>query len=321
MHVPEFVADTLHLSAEELGAYWALMMHGWESLGIPNDLRRIATIARLPRRRIKEVWATLAPFWKPEHPSCDACLISPRQEEVRESERLRIELERLIIKRQSAEDEVARLAAADQQAADEEAARRAADAERQRRYRKSQKVTSGKRDKTADVTPVNRDKRVTKRDKAVTVTPEASPSPPTPPVLPLETSPPSSSLRSDSSGDASAAPADASPDTWQERLRAAARALSDRTIDSFTPDDRMIAGQYHCLTFANCTKSETKNKAQATKVAAAFASMGRNKTYGQITFNEYVFYARQVHEKREEMRWFDPWLIRSVVEYDQEQAS
>lgn len=197
VHVPEFVADTMHLETEEFGAYWALILHGWESLGIPKDLRRVAAITKLPRRRIKAVWEILSPFWQDEHPSCGLCLVSPRQERVREAERLRIEIS------SEATSETRRNAAA----------------ERQRRHRMSQNVTPGKRDKS-----VTRAENVTQRNAQLALAGsdlETS----SPPETPSITSP-TGSLRSPS-GDASGQAPDAQTGAWQERLREAARALSE----------------------------------------------------------------------------------------------
>jgi len=121
----------------------------------------------------------------------------------------------------------------------------------------------------------------------------------------------SSSLRSDAPNQNGKAEPE-----WVTALREAARPLRLRTISSFGPEDRSIAARYHCLEFGNCTKSEGKNRDRASGVAGAFASMGRNKHYGDITFGEYVGFARTVHKNREKKPWFDIWDIRGVVEFD-----
>jgi uncharacterized protein YdaU (DUF1376 family) len=285
-----FIADTMHLEPEEVGAYTLLLIHSWESYGIPRDLRRVGAITKVPRRRIKAVWGTLASFWT-DHPSCELCLVSKRQEEEREKERLRVQYERAIL--------------------DQE--RLAADRRREngrRGGRPSRKNSKPEVSENAQNRAENKTGRLFPLSELETSSPTETPS----------ITSPTSSLRS-SSGDASVAPpTDAEPE-WQERVRTAARALSKRILETFSPDDRLAAAQYHCLTFGNCTKSEARNKARATQVASAFATMGRHKTYGQITFNEYVSYARQVHKNREATPWFEPWLIKSVVEFAEDRAS
>lgn len=104
---------------------------------------------------------------------------------------------------------------------------------------------------------------------------------------------------------------------WAQRLRAEVYALSDRSLRSLTADERVLIARYHCLVFANCTKSEPSNKSRATGVAAAFASMGRNATYGDLTVKQYFLHGRKVSQQRERTPFYDPWLIRAVVEFEQ----
>jgi hypothetical protein len=44
--------------------------------------------------------------------------------------------------------------------------------------------------------------------------------------------------------------------------------------------------------------------------------MGRNKAFGDMTLSEYIGFARSVHENRESKPWFDPWMIRGVVQFE-----
>jgi hypothetical protein len=111
-----------------------------------------------------------------------------------------------------------------------------------------------------------------------------------------------------------APPADAVP--WQDQVREATRALRKRSLSSLSVVERSIVAQYHCLEVANCTKTEANNKAQATKVAAALASMGRSKGYSDMNVGAYVTYIRRVFEQREKTPFYDPWLIKAVVEFD-----
>lgn len=62
----DFFANTLHLSAQEMGAYALLIAHAWEHDGqIPlgKDAQRIV---RIPDNRIwRRVWGKLEPFFTP----------------------------------------------------------------------------------------------------------------------------------------------------------------------------------------------------------------------------------------------------------------
>lgn len=107
-----------------------------------------------------------------------------------------------------------------------------------------------------------------------------------------------------------------SKSTWVEPLRAAANGLGDKTIKALSVEERFIIARYHCLVFGNCTKSEVSNRAKASNVASAFASMSRNDTYGELTVRRYFTEGRKVHEQREKKPWFDPWLIKGVLVFE-----
>jgi len=57
--VPDFVADTLEMSTQEVGAYWLLIMSLWQRKGyLPNDQAKLKRVARVGRDWPK-VWATI----------------------------------------------------------------------------------------------------------------------------------------------------------------------------------------------------------------------------------------------------------------------
>jgi uncharacterized protein YdaU (DUF1376 family) len=60
----DFLANTMHLSAQEAGAYLFLIAHAWEHNGeIPGDRVRLARIAHVRHDRWKDVWKVLEPFF------------------------------------------------------------------------------------------------------------------------------------------------------------------------------------------------------------------------------------------------------------------
>jgi uncharacterized protein YdaU (DUF1376 family) len=61
----DFLANTMHLSAQEAGAYLFLIAHAWEHNGeIPAESNRLARIAHMRRDRWKDVWKVLEPFFE-----------------------------------------------------------------------------------------------------------------------------------------------------------------------------------------------------------------------------------------------------------------
>lgn len=60
LYVADFVADTLDMSAEEVGAYFLLCMSYWRNRGLPKDEELLARIARLDPMRWQCVRNALA---------------------------------------------------------------------------------------------------------------------------------------------------------------------------------------------------------------------------------------------------------------------
>ena len=62
--IGDYLADTMHLTAEHHGAYLLLIMHQWRKGPIPDDDTVLATIARLDSKAWRRVRAVLAPFFR-----------------------------------------------------------------------------------------------------------------------------------------------------------------------------------------------------------------------------------------------------------------
>jgi uncharacterized protein YdaU (DUF1376 family) len=66
LYVGDYLADTMHLSAEEHGAYLLLLMHSWRTGALPDDDKTLAAIARVSLK----VWraglgGTIRAFFSP----------------------------------------------------------------------------------------------------------------------------------------------------------------------------------------------------------------------------------------------------------------
>lgn len=68
-HIPIFPdayhRDTTHLTTEEHGAYFLLLMAAWGSddCTLPNDERRLAALAKMPVNRWRKIAPTVLEFW------------------------------------------------------------------------------------------------------------------------------------------------------------------------------------------------------------------------------------------------------------------
>jgi uncharacterized protein YdaU (DUF1376 family) len=63
LYIPDFLADTVHLSAAETGAYLCLIMDYWLHDGLPDDDHKLAAIARLPLRSWRQMRPTIQAFF------------------------------------------------------------------------------------------------------------------------------------------------------------------------------------------------------------------------------------------------------------------
>jgi uncharacterized protein YdaU (DUF1376 family) len=68
-HIPLFPdayhRDTTHLTTEEHGAYFLLMMAAWGSddCSLPNDDKRLAALVKMPVAKWKKIAPTVLEFW------------------------------------------------------------------------------------------------------------------------------------------------------------------------------------------------------------------------------------------------------------------
>lgn len=63
LYVADYLADTTHLTAAEHGAYLLLIMHYWQTGGLPADDGKLARIARMPEREWLKSRETIAEFF------------------------------------------------------------------------------------------------------------------------------------------------------------------------------------------------------------------------------------------------------------------
>lgn len=77
LYIPDFLADTAHLSAAETGAYLCLIMDYWLHDGLPDDDHKLAQIARLPIKSWRQMRPTIEAFFRPgwRHKRIDAELM------------------------------------------------------------------------------------------------------------------------------------------------------------------------------------------------------------------------------------------------------
>lgn len=67
LYVSDFIGDTLHLSAELVGAYLLLLMAMWNADGeLPDDEAKLARIARVSLKKWRAMTVDLMPFFTVE---------------------------------------------------------------------------------------------------------------------------------------------------------------------------------------------------------------------------------------------------------------
>lgn len=65
IHIGDLLRDTTHLCPEEFGSYLLLLFHHWSTGSLPEDDRRLATIARMSPAQWKRARPELEKFFQP----------------------------------------------------------------------------------------------------------------------------------------------------------------------------------------------------------------------------------------------------------------
>lgn len=65
LYIPDFLADTMHLSIAETGAYLCLIFDYWLHDGLPDDDRKLAAISRQPLKSWMAMRPTIEAFFLP----------------------------------------------------------------------------------------------------------------------------------------------------------------------------------------------------------------------------------------------------------------
>jgi uncharacterized protein YdaU (DUF1376 family) len=64
LYIGDYLRDTAHLGALESGAYLHLIMHYWETGGLPSDDKSLARISKTTPGEWKEIRSTMEAFFK-----------------------------------------------------------------------------------------------------------------------------------------------------------------------------------------------------------------------------------------------------------------
>lgn len=80
LYVGDYMADTMHLTGPEHGAYLLLLMHSWRTGALPDDDRKLAAIARTAPAEWRRMAETIRAFFQTDA----GRLVSPRLERERQ---------------------------------------------------------------------------------------------------------------------------------------------------------------------------------------------------------------------------------------------
>lgn len=83
LYIGDYLADTMHLTGPEHGAYLLLLIYSWRSGPLRDDERALASIARTDLAAFRKMWPTLRAFFMPKDGAV-GLLVSPRLERERE---------------------------------------------------------------------------------------------------------------------------------------------------------------------------------------------------------------------------------------------
>ena len=65
LYVGDYLADTGHLTTEEHGAYFLLIMHYWVNESLPQESKSLAVLARLSLKKWKGIEGKIKPLFGP----------------------------------------------------------------------------------------------------------------------------------------------------------------------------------------------------------------------------------------------------------------
>lgn len=66
LYIGDYLADTMHLNAEQHGAYMMLIMHYWKTGPLPDNQDLLRQIAKCPEHSWSNAWAIIQPFFRHE---------------------------------------------------------------------------------------------------------------------------------------------------------------------------------------------------------------------------------------------------------------
>ena len=66
LYVGDYLADTGHLTTEEHGAYFLLIMHYWVNESLPQESKSLAVLARISMKKWKGIEGKIKPLFGPE---------------------------------------------------------------------------------------------------------------------------------------------------------------------------------------------------------------------------------------------------------------
>ncbi len=90
LYVGDYLADTMHLSGPEHGAYLLLLMHSWRTGALPDDDRKLAAIARTDQKAWREMRDDILAFFT----WTDSGFVQGRLERVRAEQGAKVEQRR-----------------------------------------------------------------------------------------------------------------------------------------------------------------------------------------------------------------------------------
>lgn len=90
LYVADYLADTLDLSTVEHGAYLLILMTMWRhDARLPNDMAKLARIARMSVTKFKPVWAEISRFFEVDGDAITNRRLSKEHEKARKKSEVR----------------------------------------------------------------------------------------------------------------------------------------------------------------------------------------------------------------------------------------
>jgi hypothetical protein len=97
-------------------------------------------------------------------------------------------------------------------------------------------------------------------------------------------------------------------------MKALVRPLMPKTLERLSPDEVHNLARLHAYRWANCTKSDQRNRAAARRIASGISNLARDRDYKELTVKQYISFGDDAWKRGGQAPMFRVWDVTGAVE-------